>query len=68
MVEAWVDFAYCIEINGGRGDILVIGPGEAFGFIDEKEYDEKYRGGRAKLLYEIGWEKCFKLGELLQGV
>jgi hypothetical protein len=68
MAGAWVDFAYGREINSGKGGVLVIGPGENFEFVGEKEYDEKYRGGRGKLLHEIGWEKCFKFGELLQGV
>lgn len=68
MAGAWIDFAYGTEINDGKGGVLVIGPGEEFGFVDEKEYDEKYRGGRGQLLHEIGWEKCFRLGELLQGV
>ena len=33
----------------------------------DEENDHKYHGGRGKLLQEIGWENCFKLGELLQG-
>jgi hypothetical protein len=68
MAGAWVDFAYGDEINNGKGGVLVIGPGENFEFVSEEEYDKKYRGGRGKLLYEIGWEKCFKFGEMLQGV
>ena len=68
MAGVWVDFAYGDEINNGKGGVLVIGPGENFEFVSEEEYDKKYRGGRGKLLYEIGWEKCFKFGEMLQGV
>ena len=68
MAGAWIDFAYGTELNGGKGGVLVIGPEEKFEFVKEEEYDEKYRGGRVKLLQEIGWEKCFRLGELIQGV
>jgi hypothetical protein len=67
MAETWIDFAYTAKANGGKERALVIGPDAKFGFVSEEEYDEKYRGGRGKLLQEIGWEKCFKLGELLQG-
>lgn len=67
MAEAWIDFAYGSKINDGKGGILVIGPDAKFEFVNEGEYDEKYREGRGKLLQEFGWEKCFKLGELLQG-
>jgi hypothetical protein len=68
MASAWIDFAYGDKINDGKGDVLIIGPGEKFEFVKEEGYDAEYRGGRVKLLQEIGWEKCFKLGELLQGV
>ncbi|PMD31812.1 para-nitrobenzyl esterase [Hyaloscypha variabilis F] len=68
MASAWIDFAYGDKINDGKGDVLIVGPGEKFEFVKEEGYDAEYRGGRVKLLQEIGWEKCFKLGELLQGV
>lgn len=68
MAGAWVDFAYGEMLNDGKSEVLIIGPEEKFELVKEVEYDEKYRGGRVKLLQEIGWEKCFKLGELLQGV
>lgn len=66
MAETWIDFAYAAELNGGKGGVLVIGPDAKFGFVSEDEYDQKYCSGRGKLMQEIGWEKCFKLGELLQ--
>ncbi|KAE9365042.1 alpha/beta-hydrolase [Stipitochalara longipes BDJ] len=68
MAGAWIGFAYGEKINDGKSEILVIGPAGKFEFVKEEEYDDKYRGGRGKFLQGIGWEKCFKLGELLQGV
>jgi hypothetical protein len=67
MAEAWIGFAYREEFNEGKGDILVFGPNAKVGFVDGETYDQKYRGCRGKLLQEIGWDKCFRLGELLQG-
>jgi hypothetical protein len=67
MAEAWIDFGYGAKIYDRKGSILIIGPNAKFEFVDEGAYDGKYREGRGKLLQEIGWEKCFKLGELLQG-
>jgi hypothetical protein len=68
MAAEWINFAYSKENHETEDRVLVIGPGDKFGFIPEETYIQEYRGGRGKLLYEIGWEKCFKLGELLQGV
>ena len=68
MAAEWIDFAYREETQESEVGVLVIGPGDVFKFVDEETYLQKYRGGRGKLLYEIGWEKCFKLGEMLQGV
>lgn len=68
MASAWIRFAYGEELNDGNVGVLVIGPGKNFGFVGEEEYDEKYRRGRGKLLLELGWKKCMKLGEMLQGV
>lgn len=68
MAAAWIKFAHGEELNDGNAGVLVIGPGKNFGFLSEEEYDEKYRDGRGELLFGIGWEKCCKLGEMLQGV
>lgn len=68
MAEAWISFAYGKQNNEQSESVLVIGPEQKFEFVKKDEYDQKYRGGREKLLHEIGWEKCFKLGELLQGI
>lgn len=66
MAAAWIKFTY------GEGwvseDVMVIGPDEKITFEGPVEYDEKYRNGRGKLLEAIGWEKCFKLAEMVQGV
>lgn len=47
---------------------MVLGPDEEITFESLEDYDEKYRDGKGKLLLELGSEKCFRLGEMLQGV
>lgn len=71
MATAWIKFTYGKKLGseGGKG-VMVIGPDDKISFESPGDYDEKYRKGRGKLLDEIGseGEKCFKLGEMLQGV
>ncbi len=69
MAEAWIRFTYGEGWGSKDGkDVMVIGPREEITFASEEEYDVRYRNGRGKVLEEIGWEKCYKLAELLQGV
>jgi hypothetical protein len=68
MAGFWIGFANGEGLSGSEDrELLVIGPGEEMRFVKEGEYDLIYRKGRAKLWEEIGWEKWFRLGELLQG-
>lgn len=68
MAGFWIGFANREGLSGSsEGELLVIGPKEEMRFVEEKEYDRIYRKGRGKLWEEIGWEKWFRLGELLQG-
>jgi carboxylesterase type B len=70
MAEVWINFAY----GDGWGsklhddDILVIGPDERMVFTTPEGYDQTFRHGRDRALQEIGWAKCFRLGEKLQGL
>ncbi|KAF8860196.1 alpha/beta-hydrolase [Acephala macrosclerotiorum] len=69
MAAVWIKFTYGGGWRTGNGkEVMVIGPDEKITFEGSDEYDEKYRKGRGKLLEEIGWEKCFKLAEMVQGV
>lgn len=69
MTTAWIKFTYGEGWGKGDGnEVMVIGPDEKITFEGTDEYDEKYRKGAGKLLEEIGWEKCFKLAEMVQGV
>jgi len=69
MSESWINFAYGLGWPGGVGgeEILVIGGRDQLGMVDEHSYDLRFRRGRGQLMLDIGWEKCFKLGEMLQG-
>jgi hypothetical protein len=68
MAWFWIGFANGEGLSGSEeGELLVIGPREEIRFVGEEEYDAVYRKGRGKLWEEIGWEKWFRLGELLQG-
>jgi hypothetical protein len=67
MAKAWIKFT-CGE---GWDNVMVLGPDEKVTFWSADEYDERFRNGRGKLLEEIGGkrgEKCFRLGEMLQGI
>ncbi|CZR63049.1 uncharacterized protein PAC_12946 [Phialocephala subalpina] len=68
MAAAWIKFTYGGGWGSEDGKVMVIGPKEKITFEGTEEYDEKYRKGRGRLLEEIGWEKCFKFAEMLQGV
>jgi hypothetical protein len=69
MAKFWIDFAYGKGWGKGDGkDILVIGVNEEIRVVEDKEYDLNFREGRGEMMLKIGWEKCFKLGEILQGV
>ncbi len=48
-------------------EVLVLGPNNEVKWVAKPEYDLQYRRGRGKLMEDLGWEKCFKLGEVLQG-
>ena len=54
--------------GSGTKEVLVIGPNEKLSWCSGRQYDEMFRAGRGKMLLELGWEKCVKLGEMLQGV
>lgn len=70
MAEIWINFAY----GDGWGsklhhdDILVIGPDEKMFFTTPEGYDQTFRQRRERALHKMGWEKCLRLGELLQGL
>jgi hypothetical protein len=69
MAEKWIDFAHSHAWRGGESGhaVLVVGPEDRSSFATEVEYDHKYRNGTGQLMYELGWERCFRLGEMLQG-
>ncbi|KAH8676544.1 Alpha/Beta hydrolase protein [Tricladium varicosporioides] len=46
-------------------DVLMFGDEMWYELNDR--YDKDFRGGRAAIWEEIGWERWFKIGELLQG-
>ncbi|KAH6705400.1 Alpha/Beta hydrolase protein [Leptodontidium sp. MPI-SDFR-AT-0119] len=70
MAAVWINFTYGHGWDKENGDkeVLVVGPDERLSWWSERGYDEKFREGRGRMLLEMGWEKCCKLGEMLQGV
>ncbi|PVI02476.1 para-nitrobenzyl esterase [Periconia macrospinosa] len=66
MRDQWIRFA-----NGKgwceAGTVVVIGDGGVV-MVDEKEYDDRYRGGRGKVLESIGAERLWAVAEAWQGV
>ncbi|KAF2281338.1 alpha/beta-hydrolase [Westerdykella ornata] len=49
-------------------DEVVVFTAEGVEKVSEREYDEKWRGGRGKVLLEVGPEKLWRLVEEWQGV
>ncbi|KAH7311862.1 Alpha/Beta hydrolase protein [Rhexocercosporidium sp. MPI-PUGE-AT-0058] len=70
MAAVWINFTHGRgwDKENGEKEVLVVGPEEKLRWCSEKLYDEKFRHRRGKMLLEMGWEKCCKLGEMLQGV
>ncbi|KAH7390379.1 Alpha/Beta hydrolase protein [Cadophora sp. MPI-SDFR-AT-0126] len=70
MATEWIHFTHGHgwDRANGQNEVLVIGPNEKLSWCSEREYDEKFREGRGRLLLQLGWEKVGKLGEMLQGV
>lgn len=66
MADQWITFA-----NGEDwcdvGKVVVIG-NEGVVKVDEEAYDDRFRGGRGKVLESIGAQKLWKVAELWQGV
>lgn len=69
MARVWITFAYGLGWPRGEAGekVLVIGGGDVITSVDDEHYDLKFRKGRGRLLLDIGWKRCFKLGEMLQG-
>ena len=69
MSEIWINFAYGLGWPEGNGNesVLVIGDQDQIKLVDDHDYDLRFRRGRGQMLLNIGWEKSFKLGEMLQG-
>lgn len=70
LAEEFAGFAHGDHqvLDKSGGDVLAIGPAHQVRLTSPEEYDATYRNGRGNLLFEIGWKKCFALGERLQGV
>jgi len=69
MTEIWINFAYGLgwPKRDGGDSVLVIGGLKELDLLDDDDYDLQFRSRRGQLMLDIGWEKCFKLGEMLQG-
>jgi len=69
MTETWINFAYGLEWpkRDGVDSVLVIGGLKQLDIVDDDDYDLQFRRRCGQLMLDIGWEKCFKLGEMLQG-
>jgi hypothetical protein len=71
MVEVFVGFAhdYSSSDEGAeeKEEMVVFGPGYEVRRMGMNGYDRVMRKGRIALWEEVGWEKWFLLGELVQG-
>lgn len=75
MGAAFINFTYGEGIGavgeGKEDSVLVLGyqgKEDMVGFWSKDKFEEGIMNGRGTLMEEIGWEKCFELGEILQGV
>jgi hypothetical protein len=68
MTEIWLDYAYNLgwPSDADKKTILKIGQNKIT-LVAETEYDRVFHRGRGQLMQDIGWKRCFRMGEMLQG-
>jgi hypothetical protein len=69
MAAVWIEFANRLGWPSDENEekILIIGSRDEIVLASETDYDRLFRRGRGQIMQAIGWKRCFRMGEILQG-